>query len=1044
MSLFRFVRPYLALLALALIAAGLLVTDEAVCTDDGLFHLYRAVELEALLRAGHWLPAWTPHLAQGYGAPLFNLIPPLPPLLVVALRPLAADYLTATKLAFTLTIWLAGVAAFLFARQQWGERAGIASGAAYAFAPYFAHDVFIRGNFPETLAFVWPPLTLWALHHCLNEEDEPGRIRASGAVACALAAAFYSALILTHNIVALSASPLLIGYVGVTAWSRRSGRPLVRGALALALGLGLAAWFWIPALAERHLVHFERLLTAPDYQPQNNFLAWTDLLATPRPIDPRLINPSLPRTLGLINVLLCLPALLHFHRRWVGNVHARWIVGFLGLGLLGYALMTLPVSAPIWQALPLLNLLQFPWRMLAVSALCAALLTGAGVNALETWSGPIARRWPAIAVTVGVVLGNLAWWSPHSCVMSRTTTLGDMLRFERETHTFGSSAKGEYLPLTSEFIPNDGQLAGAIERGEEPSRLRIVQGEAHVVESSHADPLEATFTIQANTDTTLEYQQLFFPGWEVTANGVPLKIQPTAGAGLLTFSLPPGRHALHVRFGLTPLRTWTLAISVATLIGLSIFLGIRVRLRSIQLIPDPLGLGSWDLGFLALSLLILKLGVIDRFPNPLRYSAFDGQSVSGVQNRSQADFAGGVRLFGYDLGQASAAADQPTEVVLYAAVQTPVTRRYWPAIYLTDADGFVWNHPNAPLPRWHHEPPHTPAWSPDEYAQWARQITPLPGTPPGHYELWGEIFDIDSLQIASQLDEQGNAFRPRFPLGALTVTRPLEPITLQPENRAQHAFGPITLLGYDLERAETNAGDALKLTWYWRCDAPTPQALSARVRLLSPDGAAAAVFELEPANGYGTHLWQAGDQWRGQHRLPLPATLTSGLYQLAVSVTGEPGERTLAEVNVTAPERTFTAPPFGHVNGAIFEGVGELAGFSLQPDEAQDALSLSLIWKALATAERRYSVFVHLSDKEGRVWAQSDSAPANWSRPTTGWLAGEYITDPHRLSLPAELPPGDYELLVGLYDPTTGQRVPVTGPGAGADERVALQRLTLP
>ena len=93
----------------------------------------------------------------------------------------------------------------------------------------------------------------------------------------------------------------------------------------------------------------------------------------------------------------------------------------------------------------------------------------------------------------------------------------------------------------------------------------------------------------------------------------------------------------------------------------------------------------------------------------------------------------------------------------------------------------------------------------------------------------------------------------------------------------------------------------------------------------------------------------------------------------------------------------------------------------------------------------RYNVFVHLqADDSGRVWSQSDAGPANWLRPTTGWLAGEYVTDIHRLALPADLPAGMYTLWAGLYEPRSGARVPVSGPGAAPDQRVALVQLQLP
>ncbi|HOU42214.1 MAG TPA: hypothetical protein PK829_13190, partial [Promineifilum sp.] len=84
---------------------------------------------------------------------------------------------------------------------------------------------------------------------------------------------------------------------------------------------------------------------------------------------------------------------------------------------------------------------------------------------------------------------------------------------------------------------------------------------------------------------------------------------------------------------------------------------------------------------------------------------------------------------------------------------------------------------------------------------------------------------------------------------------------------------------------------------------------------------------------------------------------------------------------------------------------------------------LPLVWRADGQPEAAYRVFVHLVDAAGHIIAQSDAAPANWTRPTTGWLRGEVILDTHTLTLPEPLPAGPLTLRIGLYDPDTGARL---------------------
>jgi hypothetical protein len=89
---------------------------------------------------------------------------------------------------------------------------------------------------------------------------------------------------------------------------------------------------------------------------------------------------------------------------------------------------------------------------------------------------------------------------------------------------------------------------------------------------------------------------------------------------------------------------------------------------------------------------------------------------------------------------------------------------------------------------------------------------------------------------------------------------------------------------------------------------------------------------------------------------------------------------------------------------------------------------LTLYWSAHRKPEASYKVFVHLVDSNGQLRAQQDALPKNNTLPTDRWFEGEYVTDDYILNLPADLPSGEYRMLVGMYDPETGVRVPLADP----------------
>lgn len=129
------------------------------------------------------------------------------------------------------------------------------------------------------------------------------------------------------------------------------------------------------------------------------------------------------------------------------------------------------------------------------------------------------------------------------------------------------------------------------------------------------------------------------------------------------------------------------------------------------------------------------------------------------------------------------------------------------------------------------------------------------------------------------------------------------------------------------------------------------------------------------------------------------------------------------------PASGSPAPSPDHPAEVIFGGAARLLGYSLEPApvRAGNTVRLTLYWQVLAPLDKGYTVFTHLLAKtNGPVWAGHDSQPDGGYYPTTVWQPGEVILDVHPLSVPADAPPGEYRLEVGLYLLETMARLPAT------------------
>ncbi len=134
--------------------------------------------------------------------------------------------------------------------------------------------------------------------------------------------------------------------------------------------------------------------------------------------------------------------------------------------------------------------------------------------------------------------------------------------------------------------------------------------------------------------------------------------------------------------------------------------------------------------------------------------------------------------------------------------------------------------------------------------------------------------------------------------------------------------------------------------------------------------------------------------------------------------------RTLQEAGVGT---IFGDPALADTGVTEENGWIRLDGYALTPEtEPGGELLLALRWESLRPVDYDYQVFVHLLNANGEKLAQRDGQPVQWMRPTSSWQPGEELVDRYGLLLPRDLPQGSYTIAVGLYDPITGQRLPVS------------------
>lgn len=372
-----------------------------------------------------------------------------------------------------------------------------------------------------------------------------------------------------------------------------------------------------------------------------------------------------------------------------------------------------------------------------------------------------------------------------------------------------------------------------------------------------------------------------------------------------------------------------------------------------------------------------------------------------------------ARLLGYDLHRSGG----PLVVTLYWQPLTDSPGERFIYLRLVDEQGRTWAGVDGP-PLMGFWP--TPRWQTGTFIEDAHALPTPPGTPPGPYRLEVGLYDPESgrvLPASGQPVGAGGGLR----LGRVEIPWQSQPGSAAdlPRRAETRLIPAVELVGYDAPPPAATGGELVTLRLAWR-DARSRWSLSAPaadLRLMFTWLGPETVSHMETFP-LPFKQWGRGAMLRSQHTLIVPPTLPAGRYELrlrlhnGVEAIGRPFS--LGEVEIATPPRRFDLPAEARppTGPAQLSGGVRLAGYTFDGEG-----HLRLYWQTDRPLSTRYKIFAQLLD-QGPV-AQSDHFP---ERPTTGWLPGEIITDTHRLALPSG---GPYRLIAGLYDPRSGERLPL-------------------
>jgi len=511
------------------------------------FHVASWQDVAFQWKEGTLYPRWTALTNHGFGEPRFIFYPPLSWIIGAALlRTVPGPWVVVLFVILTQT--LAGCSAFLLLRRLVGERAGLFGALCYAANPNFLLITYIRSDFAEQLACaLYPLLFLGALRVSNLIEDKASYSRKVIAFALPFTAIWLSNA--PAAVIATYSSALIFAWAAFTS---RSWRIAVRGACGMALGFGLAGFYLVPAIYEQRWVNISQALSS-GLLPSQNFL-FTFL----NDVEHNSFN-LIATAAALGMMILCGLAALGsgcFGSSTKGRTGKCAVARVLLLLAAFASFLMVHFSAPLWNILPKLRFVQFPWRWMSiVGLLCACFLAlAAERKRFAVW----VLAFLLLAVPLAALFLQNGWWDPDEM-----PTLEAMV-----TDGTGFDGTDEYDPLGDDHqdLPPKAPLAKVLLDDDSGSASKM-PGTIQVLEWATE---RKRLAVNMPQESRIALRVLNYPAWRVEVNGNRIEPQRADDVNEMVVPVPSGGSTVNIRFRRTWDRTTGIILSLLSLLLLAI------------------------------------------------------------------------------------------------------------------------------------------------------------------------------------------------------------------------------------------------------------------------------------------------------------------------------------------------------------------------------------------------------------------------------------------------------------------------------------------
>jgi len=518
----------------------------------------RVYEMGKALSDGMFPVRWAADLGYGYGYPIFNFYAPFAYYFGGALNLLGLDALVSAKLMMIVGIILSGVFMYLLARELWGKIGGLVSSLFYVYAPYHAVDIYVRGDVAEFWAYAFIPLAFYGFLKVYKEKKWKYIV---------IGAFGFSGVILSHNLTAMMITPFLmflLFFLLISDTKEKIGS-IFYFLITLFFGISISAFYWLPALVEMKFTNvLSQIGGGADFR--DHFVCAVQLWQSPWGFGGSVGGcvDGISLKIGKLHVILSLIAIvfliISLQYRKFKNLFSKssYQIIFAIFSVFAFVisvLLTLEISKPIWEFIPVMAFFQFPWRFLLIISFFASILAGFSIWIIQKAEKDIIKLDKANFIIVPIAIFTLIFF--NSKLFSSQSPL-----YKRSSdYTNPLSLKWTASRISNEYMPKNFIKPGT--KDDVVKNQIVAQDKSTKVlfQSSSTNRIHAN--ISSEKKTKIKVNLAYFPGWNVFIDNK--KSMPEITNKGFFVNIPSGDHSLDIFFAQTPIEKFATSISLTSL-----------------------------------------------------------------------------------------------------------------------------------------------------------------------------------------------------------------------------------------------------------------------------------------------------------------------------------------------------------------------------------------------------------------------------------------------------------------------------------------------